>query len=67
VLYTDGITEVHSPDDEEYGTERLQRFLRRHASEPLTQLADLLFAEIDAFAGGNPPLDDQTLLLVRRS
>jgi len=67
-LYTDGITEVRRADDEEeYGLERLQRFLRRHAGEPLEALADRLFAEVDAFGGDAPVLDDQTLLLVRRT
>ncbi|HSM51618.1 MAG TPA: PP2C family protein-serine/threonine phosphatase [Thermoanaerobaculia bacterium] len=67
-LYTDGITEVRRADDEEeYGLERLQRFLLRHAGEPLEALADRLFAEVDAFGGDAPMLDDQTLLLVRRT
>ena len=66
-LYTDGLTEVRSPADEEYGLERLQRFLRRHAEQPLAVIADRLFADVDAFGGEAPVLDDQTLLLVRRT
>lgn len=68
VLYTDGVTEVRrATDSEELGTERLARILRRLAKEKTERVADLLLAEVDAFADHQPPLDDQTVLLVRRT
>ncbi|HUO87135.1 MAG TPA: SpoIIE family protein phosphatase [Thermoanaerobaculia bacterium] len=66
-LYTDGITECSSPSDVEFGVERLIECLTesRHAA-----LADIV-AGIDRrtreLAAGQPQLDDQTLVLLRRA
>ncbi|QQR74129.1 MAG: PP2C family protein-serine/threonine phosphatase [Holophagales bacterium] len=65
-LYTDGITEVRRPDDEEFGVDRLIATLRRHAGKPIEEVADAVLAAADDFGDGAPPPDDQTLILVRR-
>jgi len=66
-LYTDGLTEVRRADGEELGSERLARVLKRNLREPLPRLCEQVFAEVDAFDEAQAALDDQTLLLIRRS
>ncbi|MGE5233198.1 MAG: PP2C family protein-serine/threonine phosphatase [Acidobacteriota bacterium] len=65
-LYTDGITECMTPEDEEFGIERLTALLREHNRLPLSELAARIEATTDEFARGQPQGDDQTLLLLRR-
>jgi serine phosphatase RsbU (regulator of sigma subunit) len=67
VLYTDGITEATNPEEEEYGSERLQRACREHAGQPLETLAAGLESDLDRFADGVPFADDRTLVVLRRS
>ena len=66
VVYTDGITEAIDPDDEEFGLERLEALVRRHASGPLADLRAALELELQEFVRGVPYADDRTLLLLRR-
>jgi phosphoserine phosphatase RsbU/P len=65
LLYTDGISEAMTRDDEEWGEERLiataDSCKDRTASEILSQL----FVEADAFTAGAPQHDDMTLLVLK--
>ena len=65
LLYTDGISEAMTRDDEEWGEERLiaaaDNCKDRTASEILSQL----FVEADAFTFGAPQHDDMTLLVLK--
>ncbi len=63
-LYTDGVTEQASPTDEEYGEDRLIRFLKANRNLPLGRLQDSLFATILAFGDGKQH-DDITNVIVR--
>ncbi|HYU33339.1 MAG TPA: SpoIIE family protein phosphatase [Thermoanaerobaculia bacterium] len=66
-LYSDGITEAESVDDEELGTERLCDVLRSHCEEPALQaVLDAVRVSVEEFSRGRPQGDDQTLLLLRR-
>ncbi len=66
VLYTDGITEAENPAEEEFGEERLKDVCFRHRELPLTDLAETLESELEAFAEGVPFADDRTFVMVRR-
>jgi sigma-B regulation protein RsbU (phosphoserine phosphatase) len=65
-LYTDGITEAASPDDEEFGNERLLATLREHQELPLPDLLAAIQQATSAFSQDLPQGDDQTLVLLRR-
>jgi len=65
-LYTDGITECASRDDEEFGEQRLVDVLVELRAAPLEDVAAGLDCETQKFAAGQPQLDDQTVILVRR-
>jgi len=62
VLYTDGITEATDENDEEYGSDRLTH--TRHL-DPIA-IVDRVFSDVDGFSVVSPPIDDQTLVVVKR-
>ncbi len=66
-LYSDGITECASREDEEFGEERLIALLRGAAGGPLQETVRKVERAMDDFAAGQPQGDDQTVVLVRRS
>jgi phosphoserine phosphatase RsbU/P len=65
-IYSDGITEAESPDDEEFGTARLLALLREHRRRPLAELLEAIQSATGSFSAGLPQGDDQTLVLLRR-
>jgi sigma-B regulation protein RsbU (phosphoserine phosphatase) len=65
-LYTDGLCEAVEPSGEEYGLERLSRFLaKRHALAP-AELVPACIGDLRAFRSGEPIKDDLTLMALRR-
>jgi sigma-B regulation protein RsbU (phosphoserine phosphatase) len=65
-IYSDGITEAESPEDEEFGTARLLALLREHGRRPLAEVLEAIQAATGSFSAGLPQGDDQTLVLLRR-
>jgi len=65
-LYSDGITECASPEDEEFGLGRLADLLGANRDLPLAALVDTIERETTRFSAGTPQGDDQTLVLLRR-
>jgi len=66
ILYTDGVTEAMNARDEQYGLERLDPVLSR-CGLSVKQMMDALLQDVDAFTGGLPPHDDQTLVIAKIS
>jgi phosphoserine phosphatase RsbU/P len=64
LLYSDGITEREAPDGTMFEEERLSAALAQAATLRPRATIDSLVADVDAFAGGREPRDDQTLLLI---
>ncbi len=65
-IYSDGITECASPADEEFGTERLLALLAENRDRSLQEVVDAIDQATVDFAAGQPQLDDQTVVLLRR-
>jgi sigma-B regulation protein RsbU (phosphoserine phosphatase) len=65
-LYSDGITECEAPDDEQYGQERLEEFLKERRTAPLKQILSDLDTAVQDWAAGRSQGDDQTVILLRR-
>ncbi|MEQ1757261.1 MAG: SpoIIE family protein phosphatase [Vicinamibacterales bacterium] len=65
LLYTDGITDRDSSDGSMFDETRLVSALARAAALEPGAMVNQLVADLDAFADGQEPHDDQTLLLVR--
>jgi serine phosphatase RsbU (regulator of sigma subunit) len=62
LVVTDGFTEVTNARDEEFGLERLEHLLARHAAKPLCEIWDLIMRDVNRHG---PQRDDQSALLVR--
>lgn len=64
VFYTDGVTECPSPQEEEFGEERLREVLLADSNANLTVARDRLLAALLRHAKGNLTHDDTTFILV---
>ncbi len=65
--YTDGLTEAMNVDDEQYGIERIEKYISENASVSLDQLHEGLLHEIQLFKGNLAYHDDLTILSCRVS
>ena len=65
LLYTDGISEAMTHDDEEWGEERLIEAAERVKHKRADEILRDLFAAADAFTAGAPQHDDMTLLVLK--
>jgi sigma-B regulation protein RsbU (phosphoserine phosphatase) len=63
---TDGIWETASPEKELYGKERLCEVIRAHAEEDARTIGDAIIADLNAFRGSDRPLDDVTMVILKR-
>jgi len=64
-LYTDGLSETSS-GELEYGADRVVTLVRQQASNPPAALIAACLDDLRTFSKGAPPLDDLTLLAIRR-
>jgi sigma-B regulation protein RsbU (phosphoserine phosphatase) len=65
LLYTDGISEAMTKEDEEWGEERMIVAARAALHRPASEVLDTIFAAADAFTAGAPQHDDMTLLVLK--
>ena len=66
MMYTDGVIEHNSPDEEEFGKQRLQDWMLRWKEEPLDLAVENLFAHLREYGEERSLRDDATVILVRR-
>jgi sigma-B regulation protein RsbU (phosphoserine phosphatase) len=64
-IFTDGAPEVESPDEEEYGIERLTAFLKKNYKLSASKITEKFQKEIDEFSKGTPYRDDFTFLILK--
>ena len=64
VLYTDGVNEAFSINEEEYGNDRLEEFLSVHADLRPKEMVEQLRADVAKWAEGTEQSDDVTILAV---
>jgi len=62
ILYTDGITEQLNHEGNQYGENRLYRFLQDHASLTPDLLLKQLIDDVNAFSQETPPEDDVSII-----
>lgn len=63
LLYTDGVTERFDIEGNIYGGNRLLKLLATDAANNPRQILDTIIEDVQRFAGGRPPDDDQALVL----
>jgi sigma-B regulation protein RsbU (phosphoserine phosphatase) len=66
VIFSDGVTEALSADDDEFGEERLLEVVREHAPASAQTIQEAILAEVRAHAGIHPQSDDITLVVLKR-
>ncbi len=64
LFVTDGFVEAVNRDGEPFGFERLEALLLAEASSDAARLRDALLEAVAAHAGGVPPADDRTLVVL---
>jgi sigma-B regulation protein RsbU (phosphoserine phosphatase) len=65
-LFSDGVTEAHDEEENEYGEARIADFLRPIANETADVIVSKVFEELDRYAGSAPQYDDITLFILKR-
>ncbi len=66
-LYTDGITETMTPEEEPFGVQRLEAFLMKHCGESAESMIVTITGLLEKFRGDCDQQDDVTaLVLVRK-
>jgi serine phosphatase RsbU (regulator of sigma subunit) len=66
VVFSDGVTEMADPSDDEYGDDRLMDAVRSAREKPLRDLLDTVTRSLATFAGGVPSRDDVTILALKQ-
>lgn len=67
MLFTDGLYEVHAPDDKLYTQDMLATAVRRHLHSPAPQLFDSLLREVREYAADHTFEDDVCLVGIEYS
>jgi sigma-B regulation protein RsbU (phosphoserine phosphatase) len=67
LFYTDGITEARSPQDVEYGPERLKSLATVRSDCCPEELVRACVHDITAFTAGVPAVDDRTVMALRHA
>ncbi|PKN07474.1 MAG: hypothetical protein CVU73_11955 [Deltaproteobacteria bacterium HGW-Deltaproteobacteria-8] len=67
LVYTDGVSELESPEDVQFSAERLEELFRSAYGQNPEQVLQLLTGRLQDHADGRPPDDDISLVCVRFS
>jgi sigma-B regulation protein RsbU (phosphoserine phosphatase) len=65
LAFSDGVTEAHNPQQEEFDEEPLKNLLRRAATLPIQEMAAKIMDELKVWMSGAPQHDDLTFILMR--
>jgi phosphoserine phosphatase RsbU/P len=63
--YTDGLTELFNEHEEEYGSERLEKFIKENYTADLNEIHNQMILELNRFKGARKYHDDITFLSCR--
>jgi sigma-B regulation protein RsbU (phosphoserine phosphatase) len=67
VLYSDGVSEANSPAGNELGRDGLMNMARALDFSSAEALGTQLASALRAFRGDGEPLDDETIIVMRRN
>ena len=65
LAYTDGVTEAHNPENEEFGEERLQQLLRQIAQLPADEISARISAGMKDWIRDAVQYDDLTFIVMK--
>ncbi len=67
ILYTDGVTEMRNEQQEEYGLQRVNRLVVENSHLSAEEFVRLMVDDLEKFRGQEPPHDDTTILVLKRT
>jgi sigma-B regulation protein RsbU (phosphoserine phosphatase) len=67
VIYSDGITESVNEGDDEFGEARLIEVIRNNLNRSASGIRDRIDEALSRFVGAAPPVDDMTLMIIKRT
>lgn len=67
VVYSDGITESINTLEEEFGEARLKTVVTKNLNSTASKIRDRIDEALSRFVGSAAPVDDMTLLILKRS
>ncbi len=65
LAFTDGVSEAHDPNEEEFGEERLQDLLRKHAHLSVDDMSGQITTDLQTWMADAPQHDDLTFILLK--
>jgi putative ABC transport system permease protein len=65
MAFSDGVTEAHDPNDEEFGEDRLKDLLRRTAHLEINEMSSRILQELKAWMADAAQYDDLTFVLMK--
>lgn len=65
IFYTDGITEAHSKDGEEFGYSRLLEAIKNNRNNSAIDIRDAIILSVNKYMNNQPPHDDITLIILK--
>jgi sigma-B regulation protein RsbU (phosphoserine phosphatase) len=66
ILYTDGVSELINPAEEEFGVERIIEVLREHQNQPVDEIQKALVQSLEQHRQNQNQWDDITFILLKR-
>lgn len=66
VIYSDGISDSVNEVDEDFGEDRLIQVVQKYRTRTASQLRDRIDEALTQFVGQAPPVDDMTIMIVKR-
>jgi serine phosphatase RsbU (regulator of sigma subunit)/CRP-like cAMP-binding protein len=66
LVYSDGIAEATSGGGEQFGEQRIRQALEQVRDRPAEEVCDAVLRAVRAHTGDAPPVDDMTLVVIRR-
>lgn len=67
IIYSDGITESINDRDEEFGEDRLIEVVRKNLNRSASGIRDRIDEALSRFVGTTAPVDDMTLMIIKRT
>jgi sigma-B regulation protein RsbU (phosphoserine phosphatase) len=65
MLFTDGVSEAHNPQEEEFGEERIKDVLKRYRHFPAEEMSTAILGELRQWMADAPQHDDLTFVLMK--
>jgi sigma-B regulation protein RsbU (phosphoserine phosphatase) len=67
VIFSDGVTDMENPTEENYGEERLLALVEANRNLPAQDLVELIRDQVGKHAAGAAPFDDVTVVAIKRT